>query len=745
MSTKRGFGVIVVLLLVFFMISFVSADIFLSKQPDQVYNIGSTMSIVLGSDGGIGWANVDLVCANQTKMIYFRYLTDETSIEILAPFTKSFLRGMAGNCHLNLNFNGAPKESFEFFISDQMDVSFSIGNEAFLPGDNVNFTGSVKKADKKPAVNGYASIKFTDVNLDTSVSINNDVFGGSFLIPETLAAGKYKITISVYEKDKDDSILNTGSVEGSIEILQKPTSLTVEVPSSIKPGKDLSFKSELFDQTNEKITDKSVDYQLLDFNGTEVSSRLSTLGSNEYFTIEKNAPFGDWKLLSEAEGIKVENVIYVEKNMEATFDLVNGTLIIRNVGNVPYERKVEMRIGNVSKVIPLNLSVGEVFEFGLYSPDQQNSVLISDGEQSANWEGVSLLTGSAVSFGESPNKSGLGIFNRSIFAWIFIIAILGLFTILTSRKILSKNVFVSNKNKSKYAEVKKQPTASLNDPSKGGVVKISSLSNGKSNFDNDTGYADYSMSIDGARQKASLITIKLKNQQELKGSQIDPRNGPTFAGSNNFVNETLKKLVQKIIEDKGRVYKTNDFIIGIIAPSVTKTMDNEAAAIKTARALLEILKSHNSKFSQKIAFGISVNSGDIVAKRENGKMLFAALGSTLISAKKIADVAESEILLSEDVSKKVGTTLKTVVSNKSDKLGVKVYSISPTSNVDSREQNSKFVEDFLKRNNDYKTLRQIRSDQPTSVKPQFSPGLSDKSELDKKPVDSNNQKGFEFF
>src|SRR3989338_939804 len=356
--TAVVFGIILISLT-----SFASADIFLSKQPEDIYNLGDTMNVVLGSDGSGGWANIDLVCSNQTKMIYFRYLTDETAIDIFAPFNKEFLRGMIGNCFLALNFNGKPKQSFAFIISDKIDVTFSLGAESFIPGNGMYFSGGTSKPDENMVTNGYAELKFNNINLDLIMPIVNNQFTGNFTIPENIAAGAYSITVSVYEKDKDGEITNTGSTSASLTILQKPNSLKITAGDKVFPGKEIKYNAVLYDQTGQVIQKSAVAYDITNSKGNSMVSKLSTTGEDNYYTPAKNAPYGDWKLRAESEGVDSEAFFYVEKNMEALFELINGALIIRNIGNVPYEKKIEMKIGNITKVEYLNLSEGESRQF----------------------------------------------------------------------------------------------------------------------------------------------------------------------------------------------------------------------------------------------------------------------------------------------------------------------------------------------------------------------------------------------
>jgi hypothetical protein len=675
-------GIIVLTLIVgIFVSSFVSADVFLSKQPENTYNIGDTLSVILNSDGSEGWAGADLYCNNQSKMLYFHYLTsDELSVNINVPLSKEFLGGMIGSCYLSVKFNGQTKTSFPFTLNNNIDIGLTFSGNSFKPDESITFSGTAKKSNGK-LFNGFASLKFEGIDLEVIVPISNDQFSGNLTIPSNVAAGTYRVIINANEKDDKGEIINFGNIEDSITILQKPTKLSLEAPSSFYPGNESLFKSILYDQTDQKIEKASVSYQLIDVNGNEVLSKLSTTGEANYFIPEKNAPFGYWNLTAVSEEISVQQKIYVEKNMEATFQLINGTLIIQSIGNVPYNKSIEIMIGNETKVKHLNLAPGDSVHFELTAPDGEYEIKISDGDKSELWDGVSL-TGAAVSLDGSGKKRPVGLFSKNWLVWIFIIGILGLFIFATSRKIINKNVSINSKNNPK-------PVKPL-DENKGGVVKVIPGKDNKPVIESDSGFAQHSTVIDGSKQRSTLMALKLKNNQELKNDKSSAQ-------------EVLKGIEREIIEMHGRVYKNEDFIIGIFTPMVTKNFENDMSAVRCSKLVLKKLKDYNFKFSQKIEFGIAVNSGDIIAKKDSGKLLFTAIGNTLSDAKKIAEIAKNDILLSEETHKKVMSQVKTTLNSGSGAF--KTYIIT---DVVDRESNSKFIESFLQRNQDFKTLRNMR-------------------------------------
>src|SRR3989344_5787370 len=72
---KERILLIWIFLIFIYMISLVSADIFLTQQPKDIYNVDDEMSLILGSDGVVGWAGMNLICGNYSQMIYFHYLS----------------------------------------------------------------------------------------------------------------------------------------------------------------------------------------------------------------------------------------------------------------------------------------------------------------------------------------------------------------------------------------------------------------------------------------------------------------------------------------------------------------------------------------------------------------------------------------------------------------------------------------------------------------------------------------------
>lgn len=87
----------------------------------------------------------------------------------------------------------------------------------------------------------------------------------------------------------------------------------------------------------------------------------------------------------------------------------------------------------------------------------------------------------------------------------------------------------------------------------------------------------------------------------------------------------------------------------------------------------------------------------MINKIENGKLKFTSLGNTLNLAKKIAEISNNEVLLSSEIHEK---TMSEISADKKEMSGISVFKIKKVRQIDT--DNKKFIEDFLKRQEEKK-------------------------------------------
>ena len=192
--------------------------------------------------------------------------------------------------------------------------------------------------------------------------------------------------------------------------------------------------------------------------------------------------------------------------------------------------------------------------------------------------------------------------------------------------------------------------------------------------------AELSLSLKGEKQGASLVMLRIKNSADIVNSE----------GSE----QVLQELINTAEENKAIVNlseNTLNNILFILAPVMTKTNQNDKSAIMLANKIKEILEKYNKLAKQKVDFGISINYGDMVMRKEGSVLKFMTFGNIINILKKIAALASSEVLLAEDIKNRI---LKDISVEKQTRNGTDVYTVrEPRFKGDA----SKFIEGFKRR------------------------------------------------
>lgn len=264
-----------------------------------------------------------------------------------------------------------------------------------------------------------------------------------------------------------------------------------------------------------------------------------------------------------------------------------------------------------------------------------------------------MLTGKTIDVKEISKRS----FVRHPLAWIFLIAILGFVAFLFFKKGYKKNFigYITKRKKSEEATP---------------LIKDSLL--------NTTNKAEISLSIKGDKQNVSIICLKIKNLEEI--------------GSKKGIEETsLQKIVDLVEGKKGYIYENNENLFFIFAPVNTKTFNNETTAIEVAQKIESALTEANRLYKNKIDFGIGLNYGTIIAKKEKGVLQFMSMGTLVTTAKKTANASKGTIFLGEKINDKLRTKVKT---EKEMHGNAALYKVKE---VKTKADHKNFLSSFVKR------------------------------------------------
>jgi len=718
---KKGLIILGILVGILFIVNVmnVSAGIYFS-QPEQTYNLGDSIINDIKLEPIMeGFLRVDLVCDEKTLNIFNGVPVDgKTHIEF--PLTTAYIQNISGVCYFSGVYNKEEKQSREFKISKRLNIRLDIDSLFAKPGDNVIISGSAERLNAF-GVNGEIEIRIIgltnlineeineteldeidlnetdeetneiDEDIDSEEIIEENYDGGvysgrvnggkfsvNFTIEKNIPANDYILEILVYEKDSNNVRTSEGIELANLKVSQVLTKIDIAMSEqSLDPGSDFNFKPMLLDQT-EKYINEEIAIIIRDEKANRVFERIVQSAETINYPILPNMSSGYYELEASSGDFTNLKKFYVREKAIALFTLENETLIVTNVGNIPYNKDIQIELNGKPFVKKVNLRLNEIQKFKLTGSNEVYDIRISDGETEISQGGVAL-TGNAIGVRTVGNGIGAA-FSAPIF-WIFIIIILGGIVLFIFRNILKKKSFAyplkGKFEKGKVTELKVEKAGSSDDEKSEIAEKsnieeksVEKLSPGALVAPNQ---AEQVLVLKGQKNRAAVLVLKIKNKLTKVSKQ------------------SLEKAIEPIYEKRGAVYEQGDFIYIIYSPLMTRTFKNEVEAARAAEKIKIVLQEHNKKFKDKIEFGIGINSGQIINKIEDKKLKFTALGNLMSSAKRLAESSNEQILVTKEAYE---SGISEIKADKKEIKGSEVYEVR---NVIDKEKNAAFIKGFLER------------------------------------------------
>ena len=653
-------------------VSLVSAEILITQQPNAIYSYGDFVSvpaIVKTASAVSGTSEMDIICNGLETNFY------KNGIQIAAGEEKQFDAGVSlttkiagsspATCTIKIMLNTDYVTTNEFRVSDLISVELLENQSEFVPEQEIIIEGRATKANGNPA-DGFVELSFLSENVTQNLTYKNTISNGFFSIkfsmPKETRFGDYVLRVNAYEKDVLDFITNRGSSDTKIHVNQVPTSLEMIFQNNeIEPGTSMRVKTILHDQTGEKILSNAI-ISVKDSNN-QIRDQTEKQ-TDDFFEVPTayNEPPGKWSVVAVSEGITSESTFKIRGREASEIKIVNNTLIITNVGNVPYNESLLVKIGGESVNLLVSLSVDETRKFVLNAPDGEYDVEIINGGKQQAAESVTL-TGKVISVKEA---SAILTLTRYPLAWIFVILVLGFVLAMVLRKGYQRSFvgYMSAPKKEKPADSKDSLNLSL--LRKGMTLKSRNK-------------AELSLSLKGDKQGVSLTLLRIKNSEDIKGSEA--------------CQQVLQQVINFAEENKSIAYISDGYknILFISAPIMTKTFKNEKAAVEIARNASEVISKYNKLAKHKIDFGISVNYGDMVLNKEGSILKFMNFGNSLTVSKKVASLSNGEVLISEDFKNKVSSEMTVERQPRED---INIYTVKEAR---FKGDTSKFIDSFKKR------------------------------------------------
>ncbi|MCF7910044.1 hypothetical protein K9L16_00020 [Candidatus Pacearchaeota archaeon] len=654
------------------MTSLVQAEIIISEQPKDLYNIGdvATIPIKITTNRDIEqFFSIRLLCLGKETEVRKEYLVmqagGEKKITSAIPLTKEFI-GNPGTCKIKTIFGGEFALTEDFQISNLIHVTIGTNKKDFSPKETLLVSGEAIKENNQNVKNGFVELKIVyDETAEETIileTVNEGYYEVNYTIPEDMKAGKYRVRADIYEKNTAGEKTNTGFAENNIVVKQIPKSLEIYLEDeTIIPGTDLKVKAILHDQSGQSMASTAI-LTIKDSSGKIQLQEERKTEEVLNFHIPYNEKASEWIIYAVSNKIDSERTFEITEKQDIEIELLNSTVLITNKGNTFYNKTLVIKIGNQTKNLETNLKVDESKKYTLTAPEGEYNVVIEVEGGGEKTSGNVLLTGKAIDIKENSGKI-LSVITHP-FVWIFMILILGFIAIMVIKKGYKKS-FIGRSHLKKNSTEKPKINAKEKKSDEKSLIQTEEK-------------AALSLSLKGEKHDAAFVCLDLKNYDDFKNKK-------------ESVGETTKKLASLAREEKALIYESGKNIFFIIAPIKTRTFKNEKSAVELANKIKETIDKHNKLFKQKIEFGISIGKGPIVSKKAKEGLEFMSMNNLLSNLKKIAASADKEVLLTEEIKNSLGSNIKTERKTINNKDFYKITEIR------EREDHSKFISSFLDR------------------------------------------------
>jgi hypothetical protein len=172
--------------------------------------------------------------------------------------------------------------------------------------------------------------------------------------------------------------------------------LDIQIENNYIPGEDVNFKLILYDDENNKI-DGQISYIIQNYYSEIIKEGATSSGDEVVFKLPEDAIQGPWKISASYNNVEVNRLFNVGELEKAEIKLEGDILIIRNIGNTPYDKRILIYIGNNDQTAQVFLEVGQTKEIRLTAPDGKYDIKVIEGndEKTLEFKEVSL-TGNAI-------------------------------------------------------------------------------------------------------------------------------------------------------------------------------------------------------------------------------------------------------------------------------------------------------------------------------------------------------------
>ncbi|MDO8556395.1 MAG: hypothetical protein Q7R96_04460 [Nanoarchaeota archaeon] len=261
-------------------------------------------------------------------------------------------------------------------IANELTITLDNNNQHNKPGTKLSIGGTVKTKDK-PVNSGSISWTFEDIVGETTIT--SGTFDFSVTLPTTATTGEHILTITA-----KDEFGNTGETTLTYIIDAQPTDLTLLVEEgTFAPQEIITVTATVHDQAG-ILYEEDITLTVKDAEGTTVFTDVLTSGTSKELQLPVFATPGTWNIKAETNTFTTKKTFNVKTYKQLDYKLEGNSLIVTNIGNVPYKEPVKItmqgfeRPVNVVRNLNLEVNESETIDLGEGTPTGAYSVSVGE-------------------------------------------------------------------------------------------------------------------------------------------------------------------------------------------------------------------------------------------------------------------------------------------------------------------------------------------------------------------------------
>jgi len=204
-------------------------------------------------------------------------------------------------------------------------------------------------------------------------------------------------------------------------VLVSAEKLDIEIGNNYVPGENVKFKITLYDDKMNKINDK-VNYIIQDYYTDIIEQGVIGSGEEKIFKLPENSVQGPWKVTASYKETVINRLFNVGRLEKANISLEGDILIIKNIGNTIYNKKILIYIGQYPQTAQIYLEIGQTKRVRLTAPEGNYDVRIIEGNEESVLEFKDVpLTGNVIGL---ESVIGDGFWKKYPLIGVFLIALI---------------------------------------------------------------------------------------------------------------------------------------------------------------------------------------------------------------------------------------------------------------------------------------------------------------------------------